>query len=68
LSNPSLAVSNATVHSGFLAPVGQGNKQITSLGEDAVDALPDQEAVKAALANQRKPRKKSAKKTASKGK
>jgi hypothetical protein len=68
MSNPSLAVSNATVQNGFLAPVGQGNKQITGLGEDVVVALPDQEAVKTALASQRKPRKKSAKKAAPKQK
>lgn len=68
LSNPSMAVSNATKQNKFLAPVGKGNKQITSLGEDVVDALPDEEAVKAVLASQRKPRKKTAKKTAAKAK
>jgi hypothetical protein len=68
LSNPSMAVSNATKQNKFLGAVGHGSKQITALGEDVVDALPNEEAVKTALANQRKPRKKRAKKGASKAK
>ena len=44
LSNPSGAVNNAMNQNRFLAPVGKGNKQITGLGEDVVNALPDQEA------------------------
>jgi hypothetical protein len=65
-SNASLAVGNATSLSKFLGSVGQGKKQITALGEDVVAALPDQEAVKAVLAAQRKPRKKRTKKPAAK--
>lgn len=68
LSNPSTAVSNATKQNKFLAPVGKGNKQITTLGEDVVDALPDEEAVKAVLTKQNKPRKKYTKKSGSKTK
>lgn len=68
LSNPSLAVSNATKHNKFLAPVGKGYKQITTLGEDVVEALPDEEAVKTVLASHKKPRKKYTKKAAPKTK
>jgi hypothetical protein len=68
LTNPHLTVKNATNQNRYLAPVGSGSKQITSLGEDVVDALPDQEAVKVVVASQKKPRKKNAKKTAAKGK
>ena len=68
LSNPSGAVNNAMNQNRFLAPVGKGNKQITGLGEDVVNALPDQEAVKAVLANNRKPRKKTVKKATAKTK
>ena len=67
-SNASLAVSNASSLSKLLGSVGQGKKQITALGEDVVGALPDQEAVKAVLANHRKPRKKRAKRVAAKTK
>jgi len=66
MSNPSMAVENSTKQNKFLSSVGQGNKQITALGEDVVDALPNEEAVKSALANQRKPRKKRATKAGSK--
>ena len=66
LTNPHLTVKNATNQNRYLAPVGLGKKQITGLGEDVVNALPDQEAVKAVVANQKKPRKKNAKKAASK--
>lgn len=66
MSNPSMAVDNATKQNKFLGSVGHGNKQITALGEDVVDALPNEEAVKNALANQRKLRKKRAKKAGAK--
>ena len=39
-SNAAVAVMNATATSGLLAPAGGGRKQITSLGEDVVAALP----------------------------
>jgi hypothetical protein len=68
LSNPHLAVNNALHQNGYFAPVGGGNKQITGLGEDVVEALPDQEAVKAVSANQKKPRRKPAKKSPAKTK
>jgi hypothetical protein len=68
LSNPSMAVSNATKQNKFLGAVGEGKKQITALGEDVVTALPDEEAVKAVLANHRKPRRKKTKKSVAKAK
>lgn len=49
LSNPSSTLNNATSQSDLLATAGEGKKQITPLGEAVVEALPDQEAVKAAL-------------------
>jgi hypothetical protein len=39
-SNATVAVSNAS-RSGFISPAGAGAKQITSRGEDLVNALPD---------------------------
>jgi len=45
-SNPSATVRNATSQSHFFAPAPKGTKQITSLGEDYVEALPDQDAAK----------------------
>jgi hypothetical protein len=59
-SNPAVAVDNAT-KAHFLAPAGQGNKQLTGLGEELVDALPDQEKVKV-LVSEHRPRKKRKKK------
>lgn len=47
LSNPARTVDNATKQNGFFAPAGKGNKQIAPHGEDVVNALPDQDAVKA---------------------
>jgi hypothetical protein len=58
-TNMSRAVNNATIQNRYLAPAGKGTKQITALGEDVVNALPDQVAVKAAeQAEGRKPKKK----------
>jgi hypothetical protein len=48
-SNAAVAVENATVRNQFLSQAGAGNKQITARGEALVEALPDQEKVKAAL-------------------
>lgn len=45
--NISRAVNNAMIQNHYLAAAGGGQKQITSLGEEVVKALPDQEAVKA---------------------
>jgi hypothetical protein len=53
--NMSRAVNNAQNQNGYLATAGSGNKQITALGEDIVNALPNQEAVKAAE-EQKRPR------------
>jgi hypothetical protein len=45
-SNAANAASNAQKSSGFLADAGKGLRQITSKGEEAVEALPDREALK----------------------
>jgi hypothetical protein len=45
------AVDNAN-KGGYLAPAGKGQKGITALGEAVVQAMPDREAVKAAIAEQ----------------
>jgi hypothetical protein len=50
MSNPTVAVRNATSHQ-YLALAGGGSKQITTRGEEMVKALPDHEKVKAALEN-----------------
>lgn len=57
ISNPSMSVNNATSQNKYLAPVGEGKKQITTLGEEVVEALPDQDAVREVLGRHRKPRK-----------
>lgn len=54
IGNPAQAVDNATKQSRYLTAAGAGKKQITSVGEDVVNALPDQEKVK--LAEQAKPK------------
>jgi len=56
-SNPAFSVVNTT-NTGYLTGVGKGNKQLTSHGEELVNALPDREKAKAAVASQhrRKPR------------
>lgn len=64
-SNAAVAVNNATL-TGLLASAGGGKKQITALGEDVVEALPDQEQAKLALANAKKNRRRRKKKTAKK--
>jgi hypothetical protein len=48
-SNASYAASNATKRSGLLAAAPGGKKQITARGEALVEALPDRQAVTAAL-------------------
>ncbi len=61
--NMSRAVDNATKQSGYLTSAGKGKKQITTHGEDVVNALPDYEKVKVILAaGQVTARKKRAKK------
>lgn len=49
-SNASQAANNAMNQNGYLAQAGKGNRQITPRGEALVKALPDREAVNAALA------------------
>ena len=65
LSNPPRAVNHATDTYRFLSAAGGGKKQITTLGEAVVEALPDREKVKAALA-EHKPRR--ARKRSNRGK
>jgi hypothetical protein len=50
IGNATQAVKNATNQNHFISPAGKGRKQITPLGEDVVSALPDQEKVKATIA------------------
>lgn len=54
LSNPSAAARNA-VQAGYLSPAGGGRKQITTIGEAVVEALPNRDKVKEALENIRRP-------------
>ena len=49
LSNPSQSVNNATNQNKYLSKAGKGQKQLTSLGEDVVNALPDRDKVKEVL-------------------
>lgn len=49
-SNASQAANNALTQNGYLAQAGKGNRQIAPRGEALVEALPDREAVTAALA------------------
>jgi len=60
-SNPAVFARNA-VQAEYLALAGGGSKQITTLGEAVVDALPDRERVKAAIGEHRSNRKRRAKK------
>jgi hypothetical protein len=55
-SNPAQAVANA-IQSGLLIPAAHGAKQISAGGELFVQALPDRDAAKAAMAQFRKRRK-----------
>ncbi len=50
-------------HSKFLSQAGGGKKQITSIGEDIVNALPDQEAVKNIVQNHKSGKRKKHKRT-----
>ncbi|MGA3100404.1 MAG: hypothetical protein ABSD61_00950 [Terracidiphilus sp.] len=52
LSNAANAVNNATKY-GYLAPGTKGMKQLSAGGEMFVEALPDRDAAKAALAHSR---------------
>jgi hypothetical protein len=51
LSNPSQVVGDATKTYKYLSSAGKGAKQITALGEAVVEALPNREAVAAAIAS-----------------
>jgi len=62
--NMSRAANNATNQSRYLAVAGGGKKQITALGEEVVNALPDQEAVKEAEQQGGKPKRRKRKGTA----
>jgi hypothetical protein len=54
-SNPAFAVVNAT-NQGYLTQAGKGYKQISSVGEQFVAALPDRDAAKAVLTTFRRRR------------
>jgi hypothetical protein len=55
MSNPAMAVDNAT-KTGYLAPGTKGNKQLSAPGELFVQALPDRDAAKSAMANAKRPK------------
>jgi hypothetical protein len=57
LSNPASAVDNAATY-GYLTQATRGSKQLSAPGEKYVEALPDREAARVAMASAR-PRKKS---------
>jgi hypothetical protein len=57
--NMSRAVDNATKQSGYLASASKGKKQITTYGEDVVNALPNYEEVRAIQSPSKQRRKKS---------
>ncbi len=50
IPNPSQYVSDAVKSYGYLTSIGNGRKALTAKGEALVEALPDREKVKAALA------------------
>ena len=56
-SNPTVAVENAA-KMGYLVPASKGNKQISHIGEQFVQALPDREKAKAIMMQARPRRKK----------
>lgn len=56
LSNTTVAVDNATRSNQYLAIATGGKKQITPLGEAVVEALPNQDTVKTAIAEHGKRR------------
>ncbi len=56
-SNPAFSVVNAT-NAGYLTGAGKGNKQLTSHGEELVNALPDREKAAVVSQHRRKPRRK----------
>ena len=64
-TNATQTVKDA-VRAGLFAPGKKGHKQISALGEQYIQALPDQKAAKEVLDRYRKPRRK--KKSANKGK
>jgi hypothetical protein len=53
ISNLGQIINDTTRKYGYLSTAGGGNKQITVVGEDVVKALPNREAVKAAIAAHR---------------
>ena len=63
LSNPTNTMNNA-IKKGFLVPAPKKQKQLSALGEQYVNALPDQQAAKAVIAKQRPRHRKKKKKTA----
>lgn len=56
-SNATVAVENATKMN-YLAQASKGNKQISAIGEQFVQAMPDRERAKAVMAGARRPRRK----------
>lgn len=63
-SNPAFSTNNA-VKMGYLVPATKGNKQLSAVGEQFVQALPDREAAKEVMTRAR-PRRKPTRKNAAK--
>jgi hypothetical protein len=63
IGNPRQSTNDAMSKSGFLSVAGGGKKQITAFGEEVVNALPDQVAVKAIPAPRKGRKKKPVKKS-----
>lgn len=66
LSNASTVTSNATKSSHYFTSADAGTRQLTPLGERIVEAMPDQDAVKAAIEELGRPRRRPPKKAAKK--
>jgi hypothetical protein len=66
LSNPSQIASNATKSSHYFAAAGSGTRQLTTLGERVVEAMPDREAMQAAIRELGRPRRRPTKKASQK--
>ena len=55
LTNATYAINNA-VQGGYFVAAHGGNKQLSAVGEQYVEALPDREAAKSIVARLRRPR------------
>jgi hypothetical protein len=66
--NITRAIDNASrATTGYLSPIGKGQKQLSAFGEEIVEALPSQETVKVVEANRKATKRGSKKKRGKKG-